>query len=263
MSYLFRGAKGSDITLDGDTTIKGKLAFSAAAGETNDDILNFTGLTRASGKKYIRIGTYTSPTPFNTTGVFQAYSVDTGDGSVGYLFFHLMRGTGTDALIGEQMLLESETTVTGPASLAGHDVLVGLTSTSSQLATAADHTSGMFGGHFKIYSVDGATVASGARAACLWLDGQMNGANASPVAGNYYNIYNTSGGNKYEAFAKLHLIAGEGAGWNNLFETNFADGTDPIVTGATAKAVDTVTQSLNIKVDINGTTYYIPLMAVA
>ena len=251
---LFRGERIVDPILSGNIT---------GEGLSTSDVLDFSGITRASGKKYIRIGTYGSPTAFNGTGVFQAYSVDTGNGSAAWLFFHLMRGTGTDALIGEQMLLESETTATGPSSLAGHDILVGLTSASSQLATAVDHTSGMFGAHFKIYSVDGATVASGARAACLWLDGQMNGANAAPVAGNYYNIYNTSGGNKYEAFAKLHLIAGEGAGWNNLFETNFADGTDPIVTGATAKGVDSVTQSLNIKVDINGTTYYIPLMAVA
>jgi hypothetical protein len=251
---LFKGERLVDSIVEGNTTF---------AGHATGDVLDFSAITRESGKKFIRIGTYGSPVAYNGTGVFQAYSVDTGNASVGYLFFHLMRGTGTDALIGEQMLLESETTVTGPASLAGHDVLVGLTSVSSRLATAADHTSGMFGGHFKIYSVDGATVASGARAACLWLDGQMNGANASPVAGNYYNIYNTSGGNKYEAFAKLHLIAGEGAGWNNLFETNFSSGTDPIVTAGTAKDVKDNQQALNIKVDINGTTYYIPLMAVA
>ena len=116
----------------------------------------------------------------------------------------------------------------------------------------------MFALHAKVWSADGGTVAAGGRAAAIWLDGQMNGANASPVSANYYAVYNTSGGTKYEAFAKLHLISGESAGWRTLFEFNFAAGTDPLVASTVFAAPDTTTPDGGIRMDKNGTDIYIP-----
>jgi hypothetical protein len=221
------------------------------------EVKSFGGLS-------LRLGAYGTPVLYEGVGLINAYVLDsTADAAASLVGFWLLRSTTVDEAICFEPMIESECVLTGPKALKVVDALCGLTSTSSKLAAAVDHTDGMFAGHFKVYCVDGATVTAGARAAALWLDGQMNGANAAPIAANYYDIYATSGGNKFKAFAKLHLISGEGAGWEFLLQTNFGVGTDPIVAGAAAKAVDTVTQSENIKVDVNGTTRYIPLMAVA
>ena len=249
----------------GSETISGRAAVtlthqyqvsSFISDGVNWQVKSFGGLS-------LRLGAYGTPVPDSTVGICNMYALNNTASSIGLVGFWLIRGTGTGASICWQGLIESETTVTGPASLTCVDALVGLTQTTSRLATAADHTSGMFAGHFKVYSVDGATVASGARAAAVWLDGQMNGANASPVAANYYAIYNTSGGNKYEAFAKLHLISGEGAGWRTLFEFNFTNGTDPLVANTVFVAPDTVSPVGGIRIDDNGTDRYIPFYAAA
>lgn len=231
------------------------------AGTINADVVDFSNVVRGAGYKYIRMGTYDTPVPDNTTGLFHSYGLITSNGSIGFLQYHMMRGTGSSEIMGIEVDTENMSVgVSHPSKQVSGAFFASITSASATLATAADHTDGMFALRGKVYSADGSTSVAGSRVATIWLDAQLLGGNHSC---DFFNIYSTGGGKQYKAWADFKLPAGETAGWLNLFSFEF-DGTQaPFVAGAAAKAVDTVTQAFNLRIDINGTDYYIPVMAVA
>jgi hypothetical protein len=188
------------------------------------------------------------------------YVADIG-GSAGCLGgFWLARVTGTGALIGHQILGEINTTVTGPTSGVAMDALIGVAATA-RLAAVSGNTDGMFAVHAKVYASDGGTIPSGARAACLHLDTSFFGSNINSGA-LLYSIYALNdGGYPVTAFARL--LSASGGKWTNLFSFNFTNGTDPLVANTVFTAPQTVAADGGIRIDRNGTPFYIPYYAAA
>ena len=106
-------ANGGDVAISlnaSDAIVIGNVAPSGTftwTGSSTTDVLDFSGHTRAASMKFIRMGTYSTPVPDNTTGLFHSYGLITSDGSIGFLQYHMMRGTGSSDIMGIEVDTEN------------------------------------------------------------------------------------------------------------------------------------------------------------
>jgi len=229
-----------------------------------DITINHTG---SAGPCMIRAGTYGDPatTTFvenadeDQSGMIRLYGATSANGtSYDRGIFVCLVTTGTKGIFPFAGLAEVRgQTGNGPTKVQAAQFICDLHTTDAKLAAlGGDATAGMYGGWFKITAIDGATIASGSRAAPIWLDNQLYGANAATI-GEEYAIFSTTGGSQPKAWAGFETTS---SGWDQLFyfdETMAA--AEPFVSTGCSVTVATVPY---LKVLVNATQYGIPLIAI-
>ena len=238
-------------------------SYTNAAIDFSDVVLNHSG---SGGPVMIRAGTYGSPVTSSDAGqsgfirLYGRNSALTDDEASGFYdrgVFVTLKSTGAKGIISFGGLVEVETTVSGngPVNVKGGEFIANLKDAGSKLANTVG-TGGMYGAWFKIAATVGATTGATSKKAAVWLDNQMNGNNAAP--GEEYTIFSTTGGLKPDAWASFETSS---SGWETLFyfdETAYDE--DPI---SNLGAKNEVNSDKSIKIDLNGTVYYIPIFVVA
>ena len=246
------GGKAIGIDLDG--------SYSNAAIDLSGVVLNHSG---SSGPVMIRAGTYGSPVSSSDphqSGMIRLYgsndaASDDGTGFYDRGIFAYLRTDKAKSIFPIAGLAEVRTTAgDGPLSVQAGQFIAGLHTSGAKLAATAGTTDGMFALWAKVYSASGSVAAATSRVAAIWLDNSMGGT----VSGEHYSAFITSGG-----AAKPDAVFGfeTGAGWSSLFyfdETAYDQ--DPI---SDLGAKNEVNSDKSIKIDLNGTTYYIPIFVVA
>lgn len=257
------------ITADGGIVVGSTVTGIDFTGTITGNAISFTDITMvpsgSGGTAFIRAGVYGDPatTTFvenssqNQSGMIRLYGATSADGtSYDRGVFVCLVTTGTKGIFPIAGLAEvRDQAGAGPTAVMAAQFICDLHTTGAKLA-ALSGIGGMYGGWFKITAIDGATIHANARAAPLWLDNQLYGANASAI-GEEYTIFSTTGGSVPKAWASFET---SGAGWENLLhfdETCYDE--DPVkATGLTIAEGD----SPYLKVDLNGTPYGVPLVAI-
>ena len=256
----------NDLAIAGGTlTTAGIIVGTVATGISftgtyTGNVIDFTSATIAptgsAGPCFIRAGAYGSPVDLGVdedqSGMIRMY-VTTSAGGTSYDrgLFMFCETTGTKGIMPVAGLAEvgagGAPTAVYPCQFIAH-----LNSATASLGASAQ----MFGGWFKITANDGATIPSTARAAPLWLDNQLYGANAATI-GEEYTIFSTTGGTVPKAWAGFETTS---SGWDQLFyfdETMAA--AEPFVSTGCSVTVASVPY---LKVLVNATQYGIPLIAI-
>ena len=237
--------------LDGVTagTVTASKAVIAAASDDTTAVLDFSSLTLAAGARVIR----GSPLDFEAVTGWMAFSGATASG-FRYSAYFQPETAGTAKLLGlgNTAQLKSGASV-NTAEAAQLHVLV--ESGATVTTRGGDATAGLHPVWAKVGGASGATFDSGMRIAPLWSDIQINNNDVS--AEEVFGLLMTSGGSKIRS-----LIRWEGTGSTYLLEAVDTSGTF-IAAQAAGKSVVSNQQALNFKVELNGTTYYIPVMAAA
>uniref|UniRef100_A0A6M3J0H2 Uncharacterized protein n=1 Tax=viral metagenome TaxID=1070528 RepID=A0A6M3J0H2_9ZZZZ len=256
----------NDLAIAGGTlTTAGIIVGTVATGISftgtyTGNVIDFTSATIAptgsAGPCFIRAGAYGSPVDLGVdedqSGMIRMY-VTTSAGGTSYDrgLFMFCETTGTKGIMPVAGLAEvgagGAPTAVYPCQFIAH-----LNSATASLGASAQ----MFGGWFKITANDGATIPSTARAAPLWLDNQLYGANAATI-GEEYTIFSTTGGTVPKAWAGFETTS---SGWDQLFyfdETMAA--AEPFVSTGCSVTIASVPY---LKVLVNATQYGIPLIAI-
>jgi hypothetical protein len=241
-------------------------------GTYTSDVIDFSSATIAptgsNGPCFIRAGTYASPVDLGTdtdqSGMIRLYGTTQAAGtSYDRAIFACLKTTNTKGVFPISGLAEVNAVASGngPTSVQAGQFIAHLNSSTAKLAALGGNaTAGMYGGWFKIAAESGATTASGSRAAPIWVDNQLNGANISGSM-EEYGIFATTGGSKPKAFIGFETTS---SGYTNLLyfdETAYDQ--DPIFSAGTCKVDATKDSTGTIKIDLNGTTYYMGYWAVA
>lgn len=243
-------------------TIATPITFTGTITGNGIDFSNITMVpTGSGGPCLIRAGVYGSPATSTfvedssdaQSGMIRLYGATSGDASYARGVFVCLVTTGQKGIMPVAGLAEIRDDATGPTNVKACEFIVDLHTTGANLATNGK----IYAGWFKITGKDGCTVSStGTRAAAVWLDNQMYGANWSTNIVEEYTIFSTTGGAKPLAWAGFETTA---SGWTNFLsfdETSYDQ--DPVVsadlTGSTKKY---------LKVNFNGTAYGIHLWSVA
>jgi len=226
-------------------------AFTGSVIDFSDVTIDHTG---SGGPNFIRAGTYGSPVSSSDAGqsgmirLYGTNSATTDDESTGYYdrgIFVCLKTTGTKGAFPIAGLVEigDSGANAGTDRIQAAQFIAHLNDTGAKLATLANSTGGMYGGWFKVTANEGATTASGSRAAPLWVDNQLYGSNIA-AGMEEYGIFSTTGGSVPDAWAGFETTS---SGWGQLFyfdETAY----DQAPISGTA-----------LKVLLNSTQYYIPL----
>jgi len=190
---------------------------------TEDDIIDFSSVTYvpggSNGACLIRAGTYASPltnSSASQSGLMRLYMETSADGSsYDRGIFVCLKTTGIKGIFPIAGLAEVLAQAgNGPTKVQASQFICHLNSATAKLAAlGGDATAGMYGGWFKITANEGATTASGSRAAPIWLDNQLYGSNIN-AGMEEYTIFSTTGGSRPKAWAGFETTS---SGWNNLF----------------------------------------------
>lgn len=219
------------------------------SGTYSDDMIYLHPTSMATGKRAIRIGVYGTEIALAAgEGLYRSYGKVTSGSTATVLDFHwgFTEGATTAQLIGKQMQMESHSTTPGPVSVQVLDCIAGIDA-SHFMAASVTAGDGLLGGRFKVYGDVTATCSGDVNA--IWLDSQMSCA----VGGIESSILATTGGTVPDAFARFVTTS---SGWANLlyFDALCA----PVTTSATA--LNGITTSHKIAIQIGATTYYIPVV---
>jgi len=239
-------------------------------GTYTGNCIDFTDITidhtGSNGPCMIRAGTYASPVANadeDQSGMIRLYGETSADGSsYDRGVFVCLKTTGIKGIFPIAGLAEVlAQTGNGPTKVQAAQFICHLNSATAKLAAlGGDSTAGMYGGWFKITANEGATTASGSRAAPIWIDNQLYGSNIN-AGMEEYGIFATTGGSKPKAFIGFETTS---SGWTNLLyfdETAYDQ--DPIFSTGTCKVDASKDSTGTIKIDLNGTTYYIGYWAAA
>lgn len=209
--------------------------------------------TFASGKRALRIGDYgTEIEVAGGEGLIRSYAKTTSGTGATALQFHWGYVTSTANLIGSQSQYEVQTTVTGPTSIMGNDIIVGVSATGL-LADSATVGEGLIGQRVKIYG-SGGTVTG--HAVTLWLDNQINVVTPGRTEAS---ILGTTGGSKPDTFIWLNTTS---SGWSQfLYLDSTMAAAEPFVASGCDVAGAGASEPY-LKVLINATQYGIPLIAI-
>jgi len=242
---------GADVTFYGDTSGSYLLWDTS----TDDLKLNAAQLvfTGTPNTKLISGGSYSSMLAHQGSELVTVAAAGAADGwYLGYGCY--IRATGEDGkAFGFCATLEATNTTGIDRMQAGQFISLLGTAGGSEAAILktrdGDGTAGLFGSWHKIGGNTNCTAASGSRMAAVWLDNQFHGT----ASGDEYTIFSSTGGSVPDGWACLNTSS---SGWSNLFVFDSTmTGKNPI--GA---AVDTDggNSDISIKIEYNGTTYYIP-----
>ena len=217
--------------------------------------------TGSNGPCLIRAGSYGTPitnTSEDQSGLVRLYMQTSADGSsYDRGVFVCLKSTGIKGIFPVAGLAEVlAQSGNGPTKVQAAQFICDLHTTDAKLAgLGGDATAGMYGVWAKITAIDGATCSGTARAAPIWVDNQLYGANAAAI-GEEYSIFATTGGSKPTAFIGFETTS---SGWSNFLsfdETSYDQLpiVDADVTGSTKKY---------LACNYNGTAYGIPFYSVA
>ena len=187
-------------------------------GTYTSHVLDFSSVTQGAGDiSLIRAGSYGSPMDAAGEaqyGMMRLYLSTDDDGtSYNRGVFVCLKTAGTKGIFPIAGLAEVlAQSGNGPTAVMAAQFIADLHTTDAKLA-ALSGVGGMYGVWAKITAIDGATIHANARAAPIWLDNQLYGANAAAI-GEEYTIFSTTGGSVPKAWAGFET---SGAGWNNLF----------------------------------------------
>jgi len=222
--------------------------------------IDFTDITYvptgSNGPSLMRCGTYAAPLTHAVeaqSGLMRWYMETSADGtSYDRGLFVCLKTTGTKSVFPIAALAEvNAQTGAGPVSCMAGQFISHMNSATSKMP-ASGVAQGMFGLWAKVTANSGATTTLNQRCAPVWLDIQMNGANAANNISTTWGIF-MSAGSRGQAFVGFN---GTG-GFNYLFEwDNTCYNIDPI----SSSTVDCTGNDSDgsIKILLNATTYYIP-----
>lgn len=247
-------AAGTIVTGIDIGTVTTGISFTGTITGNGIDFSNITMVPSGSGgTALIRAGSYTDDAESsfvqnssnNQGGLIRLYGATSGTSTSQYdrgIFVCLVT-TGTKGIMPIAGLAEVRNHATGPDKVRAAEFVCDLHTTGAKLAAPATGISGMFAVWAKITAIDGATCSASARAAAIWLDNQLYGANASAI-GEEFTIWSTTGGSVPTAWAGFRT---SGAGWDQLFY--FDD---------TCYNIAPISNT-SLKVLLNTTQHYIPL----
>ena len=259
------GYAESQYIINGYITIYSSTSGIAFSGTFTDDVIDFTSVvidhTGSNGPCFIRAGTYSSPVTNadeDQSGMIRLYGSTSANGS-SYdrgIFVCLMT-TGIKGIFPIAGLAEVRAQAgNGPTKVQAAQFICDLHTTDAKLAAlGGDATAGMYAAWLKITAIDGATTASGSRAAPLWIDNQLYGSNIN-AGMEEYGIFFTTGGSVPDAVFGFETTS---SGWTYLMhfdETCY--NVAPISTSQCDKDKDS---TASIVISLNGTPYYIPIFA--
>ena len=211
--------------------------------------LDFTGTVLDSGERLIRA----SSVDFEAVTGWMAFS---GNTTTGFRYAAYFQPTtdGDAVMLGVGSIVELLSGATVKTAECAQ-LIVQVDSGATVASRAGDATAGIHPVWAKINGDAGATWASGCRVAPLWADIQIAGAN--PGSESYFLLATTE--NNITAIIRHESTAAT----SYLLQTDQGGGNGFIAAQGVAADVSGTQQTLNLAVDINGTTYYIPLMAAA
>jgi len=241
--------------LDKANTFTNTQSFS---GTFTDDVIDFSDVTidhtGSGGPCFLRAGTYADPvsnTDEHQSGMLRFYGTTDDDGSsYDRGLFQCLMTAKSKGIIPIAGLAEVRTTAgDGPTNVKAAEFIAGLHTAGAKLA------GNMYGVWAKVYAEVNATMASGSKAAAIWLDNQIDPVNRHANA-EEYTIFSTTGCSVPHAWASFETSS---SGWACLFhfdETAY----DQAPVGTTRGTPNqTATCDSSLKVLINETTLYIPL----
>jgi len=235
-------------------------------GTYTGNCIDFTDVTidhtGSNGPCLIRAGTYASPlanADEDQSGLIRLYMETSADGtSYDRGIFVCLKTTGIKGIFPISGLAEVlAQSGNGPSKVQACQFIAHLNSPTAKLAAlGGDSAAGMYGGWFKITANEGATTAAGSRAAPIWLDNQLYGANIN-ASMEEYTIFSRTGGSQPKAWAGFETTS---SGWDQLlyFDETMAAAEPFVATGCTIAEGD----SPYLKVLVNATQYGIPLVAI-
>ncbi len=235
-------------------------SYTNAAIDFTDVTLNHSG---SSGPVLIRAGTYGSPVSSSDphqSGMIRLYgsndaATDDGTGFYDRIIFAYARTDKAKSIFPIAGLAEVRTTTgAGPVAAQAGQFIAGLHTSGAKLAATASATDGMFGLWTKVYSVTGSVAAATSRVAPIWIDNQMSGT----VSGEEYGIFATTGGTRPDAFIGFETTS---SGWDYMWYFDETAYDQAPISNLGAK--NEVNSDKSIKIDLNGTAYYIPIFVVS
>jgi hypothetical protein len=223
-------------------------------GTYTGNAIDFSNATIApagsNGPCFIRLGTYASPYDYGAdedqSGVIRIYTTtEAGGTSYDRGVFVCTKTTNTKGVFPISGLAEVNDIASGngPTKVQAGQFIAHLNSATAKLAAlGGDSTAGMYGLWAKITANSGATTASGSRAAPIWLDNQLYGANIN-AGMEEYAIFSTTGGSVPHAWAGFETTS---SGWAQLLYFDETAYDQEPVSGT------------SLKVLVNATQYYLP-----
>lgn len=212
-----------------------------------------TAATFATTKRALRIGDYATPIEVaGGEGLIRTYSQTTTGTGATAIQFHWGLVSTTANIIGSQSQFEVQTTVTGPTSILGNDIIVGLSATGL-MADSATVGDGLIGQRVKIYGSGGTVTGN---AVTLWLDNQINIVTPGRIEAS---ILGTCGGSKPDSFIWLSTTS---SGWSQFMylDSTMAAAEPFVASGCNVSGAGASEPYL--KVLVNATQYGIPLIAI-
>ena len=205
--------------------------------------------TFATAKRALRIGDYgTEIALAGGEGIIRTYAKISSGTTVAALQFHWGFTTTTAPLIGSQMQMESHAATPGPNGVMVLDLLAGV----EDLKYIASGGDGLVALRCKVFSGNGTNINGNVFA--LWLDHQVNVGGPNAIEAS---IRGTTGGSVPDAFIQLETTSN---GWSQFLKLDASMATkQPFVATGCSVTVATVPY---LKVDVNGTQYGIPLIAI-
>lgn len=263
---------GSTLDVDGSadfsnglTLSSGSLTLSSGDLTTSGDItvgdsLTVTDLILAStdGGKVFKAGSYSSKVTLASGATTEMVTVagqgEEDDFYIGYGAYIATTGENGRGF-GLATLVEAKNT-TGTSTIQGGQMMaflgtVGGTEAAHLKTAGGDPTAGMYGLWLKNGANPNCVLDSGSKVANLWLDNSISG---TDNGAEFYSMYITQGGLTPDAV--FGMESGNN-GWSALFyfdETCYNK--DPISSSTTDNTAND--SDGTIKINLNGTTYYIP-----
>ena len=254
------GDSTTGIAITGDTTDAIKTSGTNTDGieiaGTVSNAINVSG----TATKILQFGSYSSMATHQNSELITLAATDTTGWILGLGVY--MRATGTDGYPFAGMFYVESTDTTGTDRMNAIQAMAFLgTTTGSEAAhlktLGGDAVAGMYSIWAKIGGNTNCVADSGSRMAPLWIDNQFHGT----ASGEEYAMFITCGGSKVDAVIGLVTTS---SGWTYLLsfdETSYDQ--DPIFSTGTCKVDATKDSTGTIKINLNGTTYYMGYWAAA
>ena len=236
------------IAIDGADVASGVAAIDLTGAFTGHAIYVHAA-TFATAKRALRIGDYgTEIALAGGEGIIRTYAKITSGTTATALQFHWGFTDTAAPLIGSQMQMESHAPTAGPNGLTVLDLIANV-DTLKYIAAGGD---GLVGLRSKVTSPNGSNINGNVFA--LWLDHQINVGGPNAIEAS---IRGTTGGSVPDAFIYLETTS---SGWSQFLKLDASMATkQPFVATGCSVTVATVPY---LKVDVNGTQYGIPLIAI-
>jgi len=259
---LMSGATTTGISLTGAATTGINFAGTYSGNGIDFSSCTYTP-TGSNGPCLIRAGSYGTPLAMTSeaqSGLIRLYMENTAAGtSYDRGIFVCLKTQNVKGIFPIAGLAEVKNcaSTAGPNKVQAAQFICHLNDAGAKLAAlGGDPTAGMYAGWFKIGAIDGATTASGSRAAPLWVDNELYGGSNINAEMEEYGIFMTAGGTVPKAVIGFETNQ-YAAGWASLFYFDETCYNKPPVSAAAPETSEKDADG-SLLLNLNETIYYIP-----